>query len=149
MLNEEKLLGLLDEDKKNLFCMDVINAASIFIGAYEDERKLADLINSGEFLPRIVNTLGETNSKLCKEYDLEDVMADKLLGSEEERLEYLSSIKPFSWIVSHKLTRGMKLTDDELKFVKTALENFEHNLAIRTSDDQTHQKKEDDELPWD
>ncbi len=149
MLNEEKLLGLLDEDKKNLFCMDVINAASIFIGAYENEEKLAEMINSGEFLPRIVNTLGETNSRLCKAYDKEEEMADKLLGSEEERLEYLRSFQPSSWIISHKLARGIRLSDTELNLTKNALIEREARLFPHDSDNHAQKEKEDDELPWD
>ena len=125
-LDEEKLKSLLNEDKKNLFAMDTIETANIFL--HWDEERLAEEINSGSFLPRIVYELGETNSELCKtDRELRDMsckvdeMADIMLDSEEERLKYLRFLKPLDWMVSRKLDRGMKLTDEEAKFVKGIL----------------------------
>ena len=148
MLNEERLKSLLDEDKKNLFAMDVINAASIFLHAYENEEKLAEMINSGEFVPNIVGILGETNSRLCKMYAKEDELADKLRGSEEERLEYLRTLETDYWIIIHKLARGVRLTNAELGLVEVALKRYEKSESYPNSDDQAREGK-DNELPWD
>lgn len=136
MINTEKLLSLLDEDKKNLFAMDVITTANIFL--QWDEERLAGEINCGGFPARIVYKLGETNSKLCEALDeveeqqgdieklrvKEREMADKLLGSEEERLEYLRNNWPAYWRARHKLARGLKLEADELTIVEDILDDF-------------------------
>ena len=132
-LDEEKLKSLLNEDKKNLFDMDTINAANVGLGW--NEERLAVEINCGTFPQYIACRLAENTVELHNARNeveklqsvieklraQEEEMTDLLLAPEAERIEYLCYHSTPYCIIRSKLARGLKLTAFELKYFREQL----------------------------
>lgn len=129
-IDKNKLWNLLDANKKHLLYLGSIDEACSFINPSGDEEKLAKIINSGEFLSRLVDFIDDVSSHASKLREELNKSVDKMLGSEQERLEYLRSMRGRSWIIQHKITRGLRLTDEESEFLQDALLEREAKLIF-------------------